>query len=954
MFLAKSISIRLDVVGQYLRRKYGDESVRLTPENLDKWKVGLVVYAVGKFLKNLYASQAAAKRVMSGESLESLWNKAGELAQEKGTTQTREFLALLHKIYGRQGTVPFVIGVYLQGGPEGIKEAVKTLKTIELPHSPDILEENTISQFLGKLEELAMKSVSEAFVNKDEVSKLVDDFLASYFPLPSVRNHIKVFITDLLQAISIPPEEVRDAINSYINKLAQAGVEDFYSIFQEDTFEILKVKGVDDVEKRNLVFDLLAPSVLILHYLNRIGGTGDVSIADEWIEYGRQGLETLVGLTSYYPAFRWVWLARRARRGEIVDAKELPEHPFYSELAGLPNVTYIDKRRNMGPGVRLFEEIVELVGGSVPARISKELSEEFPHYGIATPLSDLHNLLSFLERRLKAAGELVIEEKGTPSLFNFLAKVLGDDADEKIVLDNEGGRMIVLSSDEDLKRLSSIRQEVDRLISQFRTKKQVGEVTYWRWSYSDLLEAFGGTILPKLREITNNAFVSPQEFYNLLYSSIIEASVFLAGSYAEKKDLMDGFNSIVFRYGGHWGRGVSGLYGVREVTENWQGYPLPEWKVGSRRGKKGERLREFDAHVVNLVFAMATPPPSDASLEEIRQHIEKILRGLKFLLNPQKEWGGIIPYHSVFSYTSGGVQRFHRFLGLSEDEWRKKLEEWWQKLLEEKDRDELLEFFRDTFPPLVARAWKATAASSAASLDFRIEKILTNSEALARWFRGSVSRRVETVSLEAGVGGEEGRPLGELIGTEEKTLLMELEEKCELAILKVSELYAEGKTEDARTILTNVAQVLTDDTDYGLLPMERVLRELVKGGGKEAQKVRETLENAGKSFDEFMDFVEETLGIKVREAKKEELKAVPVVVSEESVVETEGAPTEAEEVGVEEEVPEEWKEEGIVEEEGIEETEEKEGNKEEEGENEEGRMLLLKFIFLDEVLQFVS
>jgi hypothetical protein len=774
----------------------------LSEETLPEWKVEMAVDAAAGFLKEILSSVDSTLSVRRPEEV----NLSG----------------IINLSYLRP-LIPVALGVALRRG-DLRDEIIKLRRAAEEWGVRKKERARRVEEFLSAFRQLARSVVErgEGAVSGGAVSSLVEQYFSDILPSEPLRGHVAVVLTDILRLIAVPREEVDMAITEGVKSLSR-----FYRNTLFD-YQALRDFGFEDDEQIRLAHDYLAPAAMLQYYVNRFAAGRAHNILPQIAPSLDQIPE---GLSSYFPLLRWATLYPAQR--ERVPLQALLERSPYEFLTTRGLVTSIGANVlsvNMGPGYRLATEIADLMGlkGRVPAWVSEAHTRRFPDVMLGF-LQTLRNVLVFLRDHWEEIGGAVDPEK-VPTLAAFVSRLglTGKDSDTvRSVIDD---KLAALANIADVYKDPSVL--VERIPDYIMS---LSEAVDWALGTSE-------------REILSN-----------INRLIVELGVHFVSDTEERLGLMR-----PYAYQAFWGPAGAYLsirFGlIRRLPEG-----------GKRRrvateDPVGEAITDITNYMVN----------GPSAGESYRDWFEKVKGGIELILRGNAaEGAGADYWRQKYDIDWDSVAESRKsvgfYLGMKGQNWLNLLQLAEEKIRQASSEEEVEQILRDIHDILrgvVSSSWGKLADNIVMSTFSRIRNLQAQyPEFLAQYLRSAMAaarRRVEVVSLQQPISGEEGRTFEETIGVEMRGVREVAEGMAENIVnhlvFLVSEALKRGEaqtlqeafsTPKVQQFFSALAEVLEED-DVLLQSIDTVLNEIESG-------VRSVELPKGVDVDEFLSLVDDAI-----------------------------------------------------------------------------------------------
>jgi hypothetical protein len=698
----------------------------LDEESLPQWKVEMAVEAARKFLNDIFGAMDHAASFTDREVETLSWKNLLNLEQMRGALPLAIALSLQsgRDIESLKGEIKSIRNKWVDEEALAAKKVGQRARSAGRKPLDDFL-----SEFRGvaaKVTNVGSSSFKWEEVRR-EVEELVDKYYPNFFASESLRRHVVAVLTDILHLISYTPQEVREAIDSGYGSIANIPK---YSLFN---YEIMRRKGFGDDEKIELIQDILAPSIAIQFYLNRISSTRAHSIFPSLVATLHQ-LPPAQNIDSYLPVIQWVAERPEKRTAELFH--RLSARPFYEFIVTRGAVTaYGEDPFNVetSAGHNRLAEIARLMGEEAPGAISSSVAQASARRfsRVMKRFADsLARSLQFIREHWEVMKER-IDPQRTPVLANIV---------ERLGLTQEGVNVE--------EKISEVLSELETLQQRYaaRSPELVENVLYYITSLSRAVNwALGTTEEEILKNINLLASELALDFVPKLQ---LGTRLWLLRPFADQAFFGPAGSHLPVRFG--FTRLVS-----------------PEEEGEGRRDPMEQVVGLFISDLVNYILS----GPSVESDPEVWRR--RVLGGLKLLMlgdAAQEEeeaqfWRD--KYQSIEDWD--GVVRVRKehgnFLLVPDRVWIGKL----LPNLESLNPEKVYEKLRSGIYAL----WGRLAGRVAASALRDVEEVLSaDPSRLARYLRAAaeIARFVpKEVSLyEPVTGGEEGRTFEEVVGVEEE------------------------------------------------------------------------------------------------------------------------------------------------------------------------------------------
>ena len=773
----------------------------LSDETLPEWKVEMAVDAAAGFLKEILGSVDSALSVKRPEEV----NLSG----------------VINFSYLRP-LIPVALGIALRRGNLGA-EIAKLRQAAEEWEGRKKERARRVEEFLSAFRELA-RSVEEkgqGAVSAEAVNSLVEQYFSDLLPSEPLRSHVAVALADILRFIAVPREEVDRGITEGVKSLSR-----YYRNTLFD-YQAMRDFGFEDDEQIRLAHDYLAPAAMLQYYVNRFAAGRAHNILPQIAPSLDQIPE---GLSSYFPLLPWATLYPAQR--ERVPLQALAGRSPYEFLTTRGIVTSIGANIlsvNTGPGYRLATEIADLMGlkERVPAWVSEAHTRRFPDamWGF---LQTLKNVLEFLRDRWEEIGDRIDPAK-VPTLAAFVNKLglSGKDSDTvRSVIDD---KLAALANVADVYKDTAVLVE---------------RVPDYITSLSEALDWALGT---NEREILAN-----------INKLVVELGVHFVSDTEERLRLMQPYASQAF-----WGPAGAYLPARFGLIRR-----LPS--EGKRRrvateDPVGEAITDITNYMVN----------GPSAGESYREWFERVKGGLELILRGNAAEGPGADYWRQ-KYSAYGIdwdsvasrKNVGFYLGRKVQDWLsslQKVEEVIRRSPSEEEVERVLRGAHDALRDVVSSAWGRLADNIVSSTFGRIRNLQAQyPELLAQYLRSAMAaarRRVEMVSLQQPVSGEEGRTFEETIGVEMRGVRETAEEMAgkivNHLVFLLGEVLKRGEaqtlqgafsTPTVQRFFNAIAGVLQEDEEL-VRSVDAVLNEIESG-------VRTVELPEGVRVDEFLSLVD--------------------------------------------------------------------------------------------------
>jgi hypothetical protein len=757
---------KAQVFSMNLERIAERTGLALSKKSLPQWKVEMAVEAARKFLSDIFFAMDHAASFTDREVETVSWEKLLNHEQMRGA-------------------LPLSIALSLRSGRdiESIKEEIKSIRNKWIDKKA-VAEKKVgwrarsagmrlLEGFLSEFREIAKKVSNIGYDSfrwgevREEVEGLVNKYYSDFFASESLRRHVVTVLTDILDLISYTPQEVREAINAGYGDIVNIPK---YSLFN---YEIMRREGFESNEEIELVQDILAPSIAIQFYLNRISSTRAHSIFPALVATLNR-LPPAKNIGSYLPIIQW--LAHRPENRTADLLHRLSVKPFYEFIVTRAAATaYGEDPFNVltSAGHNRLTEMARLMGKKEPEAISFSMAQAAARKfsQVMKRFADsLARALEFIRDRWEVVRGR-IDPQRTPILANIV---------ERLGLTQEGVNV--------KGKINEVLSELETVKGQYtvRSPELVENVLYYITSLSRVVNWALGTTE---EEILKNINLLASELA-LNFASDLNTHLSLLRPFADQASFVLTGSHLPVRYG--FTRLVS-----------------PEEGMG-RRDPMEQVVGLFISDLVNYILS----GPSVESDPEVWRR--RVLGGLKLLMlgnEAVNEEGAQFwrnKYESIEDWD--GVVRARRqhgnFLLVPDKVWVNKL----LPTLESLDPEGVHEKLRSGVYALwVGLAEKVTAAALR-----DVERVLSaDPHRLGRYLRAAaeIARFVpEEVSLyEPVIGGEEGRTFEEVIGVEE--------EKVGAFIFaeEIAEKVVEGIASLVSRSMGEVVEPVTEDKARNLL-----------------------------------------------------------------------------------------------------------------------------------------
>jgi hypothetical protein len=696
----------------------------LSGESLPQWKVEMAVEAARKFLADTFVAMDHAASFTDREVETVSWKKLLNHEQMRGA-------------------LPLSIALSLQSGRdiESLKEEIKSIRNKWIDEKA--LAEKKVGRrarsagmkplddFLSEFREIATRVTNIGYGSfrweevRREVEELVNKYYPGFFASESLRRHVVTVLTDILHLISYTPQEVRQAINAGYGDIVNIPK---YSLFN---YEIMRMKGFESDEEIELIQDILAPSIAIQFYLNRISSTRAHSVFPALVAT-LDRLPPAENIGSYLPVIQWLAYRPEVRTEKLL--YELSGKSFYEFIVTRGAATaYGEDPFNVetSAGHNRLAEIARLMGEEVPEAISSSVAQAAARkFSLVMKrfADSLTRSLEFIRDRWEVIRER-IDPQRTPILANIV---------EGLGLTQEDINVV--------EKINEVLSELETVKQQYavRSPELVESVLYYITSLSKVVNWALGTTE---EEILKNINLLASELA-LNFASDLNTRLSLLRPFADQSFFGPAGSHLPVRYG--FTRLVS-----------------PEEERKGRRDPMEQVVGLFISDLVNYILR----GPSVESDPEVWRR--QVLGGLKLLMlgNAAAEEEGAQfwrnKYQSIDDWD--GVVRVRKqhgnFLLVPDKVWVEGL----LPTLESLDPGEA---YRKLSSGIYA-LWGRLAEKVAAATLRDVERVLSaDPHRLARYLRAAaeVARFVpKEVSLyEPVTGGEEGRTFEEVIGVEEE------------------------------------------------------------------------------------------------------------------------------------------------------------------------------------------
>jgi hypothetical protein len=798
---AQVYSLSLKEIGERIKEPLSDET-------LPEWKVEMAVDAAAGFLKEILISVDSTLSIERPEGIS---------------------LSGIARLSYLRPLIPVALGIALRGGD--LSAEIKELKRAAEEWEGRKRERaRRVEEFLSAFRQLARSVVERGqdAVSGEAVNSLVEQYFSDIIPSEPLRSHIAVVLADILRLIAVPREEVDRAITEGVKSLSR-----FYRNTLFD-YQVLRDFGFEDDEQIRLAHDYLAPAAMLQYYVNRFAAGRAHNIFLQLVPSLDQIPDNL---NSYFPLLPWATLYPAQR--ERVPLQALSGRSPYEFLTTRGLVTSIGANVlsvNMGPGYRLATEIADLMGlkERVPAWVSEAHTRRFPDVMLGF-LKTLAGVLGFLRDHWEEIGGEIDPGK-VPVLAAFINRLglAGKDSDTvRSVIDD---KLAALANIADVYKDPSVL--VERIPDYIMS---LSEAVDWALGTSE-------------REILSN-----------INKLIVELGVHFISDTGERLKLMQ-----PYAYQALWGPAGARLSPRFGLT--WR---LPE-------GRKKRRVSTEDlveGLVTDITNYMVNGPSAGESyrdwFEKVKGGIELILRGNAAEGAGADYWRQRYQEYSEDPIDWDGVARARKdaglYLGMKPQNWLNLLQQAEGRIRQassEEEVEQILRGIHDILRGVVSSSWESLADNIVSSTFGRIRNLQAQyPEFLAQYLRSAMAaarRRVETVSLEQPISGEEGRTFEETIGVEMRGVTEKAEEMAEsivnhLAFL-VSEALRRGEAQTLREAFSTpkvqqffsaLAEVLKED-DVLLQSVDAVLNE-IEGGVRPIELPK------GVDIDEFLSLVDDAI-----------------------------------------------------------------------------------------------